>query len=246
MRAPRATSNTSAQTSIITEQLKGLPNPGRDFRSLVLLTPQTRFDSERGNLSISGQRGINTNVTVDGVDFNNAFFGGTTGGAEGRAPLSISQESIKEFSVITNGASAEFGRSGGGVVNVVTKSGSNVLHGSLFYNEQPQSLIENFANGSEPRDQSKKQYGGSIGGPIIKDKLFYFVSYDQQKQSVTIPLVSTVLNSAVFAKYPDLVTPPDYIQTRDGDVTFGRLDFQATPQHRFRINCHDVCCVLRN
>jgi outer membrane receptor for ferrienterochelin and colicin len=233
--------NTAAQTSIVTEQLKGLPNPGRDFRSLVLLTPQTRFDSERGNLSISGQRGINTNVTVDGVDFNNAFFGGTTGGAEGRAPLSISQESIKEFSVITNGASAEFGRSGGGVVNVVTKSGSNVLHGSLFYNEQPQSLIENFANGSEPRDQSKKQYGGSLGGPIVKDKLFYFVSYDQQKQSVTIPLVSTVLNSAVFAKYPELNTPPDYIQTRDGDVTFGRLDFQAAQQHRFwlRVNLTD-------
>lgn len=225
--------NTAASTSIQTEQLKGLPNAGRDFRNLVLLTPQTRFDSERGNLAISGQRGINTNVTVDGVDFNNAFFGGTTGSAEGRAPLSISQESIKEFSVITNGASAEFGRSGGGFVNVVTKSGSNVLHGSLFYNNQPQSLIENFANGTEPKDQEKEQYGGSIGGPIIKDKLFYFVSYDQQKQSINIPIDSPVLDPRVPATYPELATPPQYVQTRDGDVTFGRLDWQATPQNRF-------------
>ncbi len=75
--------NTAASTLIQVEQVKGLPLAQRDFKNLVVLTPQTRFDSERGNLSISGQRGINTNVTVDGVDFNNAFFGGTVGGAEG-------------------------------------------------------------------------------------------------------------------------------------------------------------------
>ena len=90
-------------------------------------------------------------MTIDGVDYNNAFFGGTVGGAEGRAPLSISQESIKEFTVITNGASVEFGRSGGGFVNVITKSGTNNLHGSVFYYNQPQSLISDFANGRRSR-----------------------------------------------------------------------------------------------
>ena len=139
--------NTQIGTTIQSEQIKNLPVVGTDFRQLVLLTPESRFDSERGNISLSGQRGINTNVTVDGVDYNNAFFGGTTGGAEGRAPLSISEESIKEFSVITNGASAEFGRSGGGFVNVITKSGTNNLHGSGFYYNQPQSLISDFAKG---------------------------------------------------------------------------------------------------
>ena len=120
--------NTQIGTTIQSEQLKNLPTPGTDFRQLVLLTPETRFDSERGNISISGQRGINTNVTVDGVDYNNAFFGGTTGAAEGRAPLSLSEESIKEFSVITNGASAEFGRSGGGfAVEVVRADGRREL-----------------------------------------------------------------------------------------------------------------------
>ena len=110
--------------------------------------------------------------------FADAAFGGTVGGAEGRAPLSVSQESIKEFSVITNGASVEFGRSGGGFVNVVTKSGGNSLHGSAFYYYQPQDMIEDFANGVEPADQEKDQYGGSIGGRIIEDRLFYFVSLE--------------------------------------------------------------------
>jgi len=227
--------NTSASTTIQTEQIVNLPIAQRDFRNLVLLTPETRFDSERGNLAISGQRGINTNVTIDGVDFNNAFFGGTVGGAEGRSPLSVSQESIKEFSVITNGASVEFGRSAGGFVNVITKSGTNNLHGSAFYYNQPQSLIEDFANGVEPADQEKDQYGGSIGGRIIEDKLFYFVSYDEQNKSETVPIDSRVLDADVFARYPELASPSTYVQTQDGDVMFGRLDFQVTPAHRLML-----------
>ena len=116
--------NTATGTKMQQEQIETLPIAGRDFKGLVLLTPQTRLDSERGNLSISGQRGINTNVTVDGVDYNNAFFGGAVGGAEGRAPLSISQESIKEFSVVTNGASVEFGRSTRGSVGAAAADGA--------------------------------------------------------------------------------------------------------------------------
>lgn len=235
--------NTAVGTTIQEEQIENLPTPGTDFRNLVLLTPETRLDSERGNISISGQRGINTNVTVDGVDFNNAFFGGTVGGAEGRAPLSISQESIKEFTVITNGASVEFGRSGGGFVNVITKSGSNNLHGSLFYYNQPQSLISDFANGLEPADQEKDQFGGSLGGAIIRDRLFYFLSYDNQEQSITVPVDSSVLNlnPAIYARYPALRSDPQYVQTRDGNVAFGRLDFQVTPAHRLmaRVNMTD-------
>ena len=225
--------NTSASTTVTAEQVQNLPLAQRDFRYLAVGTPSARFDSERGNISLSGQRGINTNVTVDGVDFNNAFFGGTVGGAEGRAPLAISQESIKEFTVITNGASVEFGRSGGGFVNVVTKSGSNNLHGSAFYYDQPQSLISDFANGVEPADQEKQQFGGSIGGPIITDKLFYFVSYDEQDKSETVPIDSRTLDAQVFARYPELASPSTYVQGTDGNVLFGRVDFQASPSHRF-------------
>ncbi len=224
--------NTTISSTITSEQIEELPLNGRDFKSLVLLTPETRIESERGTLSISGQRGINTNVTVDGVDYNNAFFGGTVGGAEGRAPLSLSQESIKEFTVITNGASVEFGRSGGGFVNVVTKSGTNAYHGSGFFYWQPQALIANFADGTEPRDQDKMQFGGSIGGPILKDRLFFFASFDDQLRDETVPIANNVLDPQIFEAYPELASPSDYIQTQDGWVAFGRLDWQATGGQR--------------
>jgi carboxypeptidase family protein/TonB-dependent receptor-like protein len=232
--------NTRVGTTIQQEQIENLPSFGRDFKQLVLLTPESRIESERGTLSLSGERGINTSVTVDGMDFNNAFFGGTVGGAEGRAPLSLSQESIKEFSVVTNGASVEYGRSGGGFVNIITKSGTNSLHGSGFYFNQPQSLISDFpAVGTtparKPADQSKKQFGGSIGGPIVHDRFFYFLSYDKQNQDVTVPIASANLNPAYFAKYPALSSPSEYVQTRDGSVFFGRLDFQLNPAQRFMI-----------
>ncbi len=233
-------SNTTVGTTILNEQIKSLPLNGRDFTSLVYLTPETRRESQRGYISISGQRGINTNVTVDGVDYNNAFFGGQYGTAEGRAPLAISQESIKEFAVITNGASAEFGRSGGGFVNVITKSGTNDYHGSAFYYWQPQDLASDPPVGQK-LDQEKKQFGGSLGGAFVKDKLFFFASYDQQDQSLTIPIDPRVLDADIFAKYPVLASPPEYVQTRDGRVLFTRFDFFAGPQHRFmaRMNYSD-------
>ena len=230
--------NTQIGTTIQTEQIKNLPSFGSDFKNLVLLTPETRTDSERGNLSISGQRGINTNVTIDGVDYNNAFFGGTAGAAEGRAPLSISEESIKEFSVITNGASVEFGRSGGGFVNVITKNGTNQLHGSAFDYNQPQSLISDFADGRKAADQKKNEFGGSLGGRIIKDKLFYFLSYDKQKQDVTVPIRSSVLDPDIFARYPALASPDNYVFSRNGDVSFGRLDYQMNDANRLMLRAN--------
>lgn len=227
--------NTQIGTTIQQEQIENLPSAGRDFKQLVLLTPESRLEGERGNLSLSGERGINTSITVDGVDYNNAFFGGAAGGGEGRAPLSISQESIKEFSVVTNGASVEYGRSGGGFVNIITKSGTNNLNGSVFYFNQPQEYIANFPNGTEPGDQEKQQFGGSLGGPIVRDRLFYFVSYDNQDRSETIPILPAQLNPAFFQRYPELASPSEYVQTQDGSVLFGRVDFQINPAHRLMV-----------
>ena len=232
--------NTQIGTTIQAEQIEEIPSQGRDFKQLVLLTPESRLESERGNLSLSGERGINTSITVDGMDYNNAFFGGAVGGAEGRAPLSISQESIKEFSVVTNGASVEYGRSGGGFVNIITKSGTNNLHGSLFYFQQPESLIADFPDGTPPADQEKTQYGGSIGGAFIQDRLFYFASYDNQDRSQTVPINAANLDPDIFARYPVLASPSQYVQTQDGSVAFGRLDFQANPSHRFMLRANFV------
>ena len=166
------------------------------------------------------------------MDYDNGFFGGSFGSAEGRAPLSISQESVKEFTVIRNGGSVEFGPSGGGVINVITKNGTNDLHGSGFYYTQPHSTVAKLSTGNEAPDQKKQQYGGSAGGPIMRDHLFFFVSYDQQKQSVGIPVNSVVLDPHIAAKYPTLASDPTYVQTQDGRVMFGRLDYQLSGSQR--------------
>ncbi|HMF07636.1 MAG TPA: carboxypeptidase regulatory-like domain-containing protein, partial [Thermoanaerobaculia bacterium] len=174
--------NTTVSTTIEAEQIRNLPASGRDFKSFALLTPMTRIESERGTLSIGGERGINTSINVDGMDFNNPFFGGSAAHAEGRAPLSLSLESIQEMTVITNGASVEFGRSGGGFVNVVTRSGTNTVHGSGFFYFQPQAFVADFANGQSPNDQERKQFGGSLAGPLAKDRLFLFGSFERNLQ----------------------------------------------------------------
>jgi hypothetical protein len=231
--------NTTFTTTVENEQIKNLPATGRDFRNLAILTPETVIEGQRNNVAIGGERGINTSIMVDGVDYNNAFFGGPVGIAEGRAPLSLSQESIKEFNLITNGGSVEFGRSGGGFVNVITKSGTNNWHGSGFYYNQPQSLIANFADGRQPRNQKKEQFGASVGGALWKDKVFFFASYDRQNQDLTIPVNSSVLNSAIFAKYPALASAPDYVQTQNGYVAFGRVDAQLTDSQHVLVRANN-------
>jgi outer membrane receptor for ferrienterochelin and colicin len=238
-------SNTAASTTIQTEQIKNLPVPGRDFKLLVLAMPETTTKNERQYISLSGQRGINTSMLVDGVDNNDPFFGGIIGQAENRAPLQLSQETIKEFSVITNGASVEMGRAGGGFINVITKSGTNAFKGSVFYYNQPQSLIANFPNGQAPKDQKKSQYGVSFGGPVLTDKLFFFGSYDKQKQDITQPLDPSISDPAIAAKYPVMASGSSYVQTDDGQVAFGRLDYQFAGSQRLsgRFNYSDYSGV---
>ncbi len=232
---------TAASLTMQTEQIKQLPISGRNFTNLILAVPESTTQNERNYISLSGQRGINTSIVIDGVDDNNPFFGGAMGQAENRAPLQISQESIKEFSVITNGASVEMGRSGGGFINVITKSGTNDLNGSVFYYNQPQSMLANRADGSSLPDQKKQQYGFSLGGPFVKDKLFYFVSYDQQKQTVNFPILATGYDPAVAAKYPYFASATTFDQTQNGRVGFGRMDYQASNSQRLsgRVNYAD-------
>jgi hypothetical protein len=230
------TTQTAYQTTIDNNAIRSLPINGRNFTDFVLLAPNSQKDTVRGGIQIAGQRGINTSVTLDGVDYNDAFFGGSSGdgSAEGRGPFTVSQESVRELQVIQNGASVEFGRSGGGFVNVITKSGGNDFHGSAFYYNRPQATTAKFANGTDPKEQKTQQFGASVGGPILHDRLFFFGAWDQQKQSTTIPITSALITDPdILAKYPKIgQTDTSYIQEQNGKVFFGRLDFQLTDQHR--------------
>src|SRR3954469_24329785 len=116
------------------------PVLGRKFEDLLTLTPGVSIvqGPDGDEINFNGQRGIFNNVSLDGGDYNNGFFGEQAGGQ--RAAVDITLEAVKEFQVIASGASAEFGRSGGGVVNVITKSGTNPIHGSLFEYFRDESL----------------------------------------------------------------------------------------------------------
>jgi outer membrane receptor protein involved in Fe transport len=188
--------NTSQQdfsTNINQTSINNLPSNGRRWSNLAILTPGATPDGTFGLVSFRGISGLLNNSTVDGGDNNQAFFSEERGRT--RIGSSISQAAIREFQVNTSNYSAEFGRSAGGVINAVTKSGTNEFHGSAFYYQRnnkwgarnPRSFLNQFINGVstpvafKPKDV-RHQFGGTIGGPIVKDKAFFFFSYEQQKR----------------------------------------------------------------
>ncbi|HEV2669701.1 MAG TPA: carboxypeptidase regulatory-like domain-containing protein [Gemmatimonadales bacterium] len=160
-----------------------LPNNGRNYLNLTLLTPTVAIvqGPDGDELSIGGQKGIHNNVSVDGADFNNPFFGEQRGGQ--RPPFTFNLDAVQEIVVTASGANAEFGRSSGGFVNVVTKSGTNQLHGSLHYYGKDGAISgqPHFQDSVLPQpDFTQHQFGFTLGGPIKKDRAFFFVAYDQQ------------------------------------------------------------------
>jgi outer membrane receptor protein involved in Fe transport len=171
-----------------------LPINGRRWSNFAILTPGATPDGNFGLISFRGISGLLNNSTVDGGDNNQAFFSEERGRT--RSAYSISQGAIREFQVNTSNFSAEYGRSAGGVINAVTKSGSNEFHGSGFWYTRnnkwgarnPNSFINQLVNGVSTRVALKPvdvrhQFGGTIGGPIVRDKAFFFFSYDEQRRN---------------------------------------------------------------
>ena len=171
-------------SSVIDEQaILNLPLNGRRFTDLTLLTPGVTQDprgqnsTSNGDLAFGGIRGFQTSYTVDGGDNNNAFFAQARG--RYRAPYQFSNEVIQEFQVSQNSASAETGRSGGAVVNVVTKSGSNKFHGTGFYYLRDSSFDAGDPGLNVKPSDTQQQFGFSAGGPIKRNRAFFFAGYDQ-------------------------------------------------------------------
>jgi outer membrane receptor protein involved in Fe transport len=176
------TTRTETSTLVDMRSVQNLPLNGRRFLDLAFLTPGVSQEQERKQLSFAGQRGINSNINIDGADFNQPFFGGQRGGERTNDAYVVSQEAIREFQVVRGGFAPEFGRSTGGVVNVITKSGTNEYHGGGFYYLRHKELspLTVFGDSVAP---TRQQFGGMLGGPIIRDKTFFFNVYDQQLQS---------------------------------------------------------------
>ncbi len=236
--------------------IQNLPINGRRFQDFVTLTPTAQVDPSRGQISLSGQRGINSNINVDGVDYNQPFFGGIRGGERSNSAFTLPQEAIREFQVVAAGYSAEFGRSSGGIVNAVTKSGSNNVRGSVFYLLRPEQLAigNNFAKALADQRlnalglkatlaPTQHQFGGSIGGPIVKDKLFYFASYEQQRfraprqvlfqNLVGVALPALVAQQEAFNFYRS--NEAQYQSSNDAYALLGKVDWNVNAANRFNV-----------
>lgn len=183
-------------TSVTEEQIDSLPIIGRDFRSLAQLTPGIS-DAFGSRITANGARGLATDYNIDGANSNNEFFGEQTGGT--RAPFTFSQAAIKEFQVIRSQYSAEFSRGVGAQVNAITKSGTNDFAGELFYyarkkdwaSTRPITIGTQTVNESF-RAKDSTQPGFALGGPVLRDKLFFFVNGDFQRQELPIEITLDV------------------------------------------------------
>src|SRR6266542_14673 len=179
------TLKTESSSTLNEAAVNTTPILGRKFEDLLTLTPGVSVvqGPDGDEINFAGQRGIFNNVSLYGGDYNNGVFGEQLGGQ--RAAIDITLEAVKEFQVVATGASAEFGRTAGGVINVITKSGTNDVHGSLFYFQRLEALTANTSDGKPLTDFHREQFGGTIGGPIKKDKAFYFFAFEGIQETLT-------------------------------------------------------------
>jgi hypothetical protein len=199
-------SNTLDETTIGTT-----PILGRKFEDLLTLTPGVSIvqGPDGDEITFAGQRGIFNNISLDGGDYNNGFFGEQMGGQ--RAAIDITLEAVKEFQVVAQGANAEFGRTAGGVVNVITKSGTNDLHGSLFHYQRLEALTSDTSDGKPLKDFHREQFGGTLGGPLVKDKAFFFVAVEGIRENLQRPNLSEPIGAACPVSAPTIGADEDLI-----------------------------------
>src|SRR5712692_5271588 len=194
---PEAVDTTSTTSTATLDELSVSQTPvvGRKFEDLLTLTPGVSITQgpDGDEINFNGQRGIFNNVSLDGGDYNNGFFGEQMGGQ--RAAIDITLDAVKEFQVVASGANAEFGRTAGGVINVITKSGTNDIHGSAFEYFRTESLSANTSDGKSLQDFRRNQFGGSLGGPIYKDKLFFFGAAEGIRENLTRQNLSSAIGT---------------------------------------------------
>jgi hypothetical protein len=218
--APAINASTPDFANIINQRaLQDIPVNNYRWSAYALMTPGVVADSSGfGLLSFRGQSTLMNNVTVDGADDNQAYFSEERGRT--RAGYSTAKASIQEFQVNTSNYTTEYGRSAGGVVNSITKSGGNQFHGEGYFFDRDadwagsvSTTVQNVqlvpggpfvAQHFKPTDV-RKQYGGAIGGPIFRDKLFFFVAGDRFQRN--FPAVAVASSPASFFTLPDATLP---------------------------------------
>ncbi|HET9406958.1 MAG TPA: TonB-dependent receptor [Candidatus Sulfotelmatobacter sp.] len=260
--SPVETKPSAVSTLLDVRAIGDFPLNGRRFSDLMLFSPGVTQDprsltsATNGDLSVGGIRGFQNSFLVDGGDNNNAFFAQARG--RYRAPYQFSNEVVQEFRVSTNSYGAESGRAGGAVVNVVTKSGSNRTHGTAFYHFRDSSMgASNPFLAFKPHNR-QQQFGGTIGGPVVQNKIFFFGGFDQH--IFHVPNVVEFLNGSsqviplpgagpatpgdyepsdqalVFAAATKLSSlAGEYPAAQIGNSAFGKLDINLTAKHQLAL-----------
>ena len=223
------TAKTEASTTLNEIAVSTTPILGRKFEDLLTLTPNVSITQgpDGDEINFAGQRGIFNNVTLDGGDYNNGFFGEQLGGQ--RAAIDITLEAVKEFQVVATGASAEFGRTAGGVINVITKSGTNDVHGSAFYFQRLEALTANTSDGRPLDNFHREQYGGTVGGPFKKDKAFYFLAFEGIRENLDRANLSEQLGSTPCpVTTPTILANEAAINGNDDCARLALINFMRT------------------
>ncbi len=226
------TTESTIRTVVDNRRVEELPLRNRDFMDLMLLAPGVTLDQSSvrrdttDSVSFFGMGEQYKSIWLEGVDFNDEV---TTGGTNisPSTRTRIGQEAIQEFQVMSTGYSAEFGRTATGAVNVVIKSGGNDIHGSGFYFlrddsfDKPPFAVRNGVASpiSDPPDRRKQQFGGTIGGPIVRDRAFFFGSFERQVQDTSTE-----------------VSIPDDVESFVNALNLGYDTSRVVPQNREEIN----------
>ena len=220
------TTESAISTSIPIVAINNLPIRGRNFPEFAQLTPGIMQESDRSGMVISGQRSINSNVSIDGADFNDPLQGNQRGGNE--SIFFFPQSAVNQFQVVRTGASAEIGRTSAGFVNVVTKSGTNTTHGDAFYSNRNKQLTSKDAFNRKLNNQ-QNQFGASLGGALKRDRAFFFGAAEQSFWRV--PFVVAFQPQAAGVVVPDSLKALEGEKrgTNNPTAVFARTDYTLSP-----------------
>lgn len=251
--------NEGASTTVSAQDIQKLPVNGRNFTSLIDLSPLSN------GMNLSGQLQSSTGFNIDGMSSKNPISGGASNTRQ-NSPYAMTMEAVREFKVVTNAYDVTYGRAGGGLINAVTKSGTNTFTGSAFsymrtdWLTSPYDILGN----KRTSDFSTYQYGFSLGGPIIKDRLHFFLAWDHQQDTKPLRIADinsesdetqynlsqTTLNRFLQIAQDKYGLPTDRAQTGSFDKksstnsVFARIDWQINPTNllsvRNNLNINDM------
>jgi Carboxypeptidase regulatory-like domain/TonB dependent receptor len=227
------TAKTQVSTTLNERTVSTTPILGRKFEDLLISTAGVSITQgpDGDEINFAGQRGVFNNVSLDGGDYNNGFFGEQLGGQ--RAAIDITLEAVKEFQVVATGASAEFGRTAGGVINVITKSGANDIHGSVFYFQRLEALTANTSDGKPLQDFHREQYGATFGGPFRRDRAFYFLAFEGINENLTRPNLSEQIGATPCpVGAPTIIANEALIDANEDCQRLALINFMRTTRNQ--------------